>query len=47
MVRVYTNQVHPDTGGFSYNTTTPVWNNGGDCAELRDPSGALVAEYCY
>jgi endonuclease YncB( thermonuclease family) len=45
--RVYTNEYHPGTCGFSFNRPSPVWDNHGDCAFLRDASGALVDQYCY
>ena len=40
-----------DSGNTLYwNSATPVWNNGGDCAYLRDNSdndNVLVDVYCY
>ncbi|GAC1355122.1 MAG: hypothetical protein NVSMB42_13350 [Herpetosiphon sp.] len=46
-IRVYTNQVHPETGGFSLNASHEIWKNGGDTAELLDRSGTVVATYSY
>ena len=46
-VRVYTNEVHNDSGGFSFNSLNPVWLNSGDIAELRDGDGVLVSRYAY
>ncbi len=45
--RVYTNEVHPETCGFSFGFSEPVWSNSGDCGYLYDPDGALMSEYCY
>jgi len=45
--RVYTNEVHPETCGFSFGFSEPVWSNRGDCGYLYDPDGALMSEYCY
>jgi endonuclease YncB( thermonuclease family) len=46
--RVYTNQVHPESCGFSFAfSETAIWNNGGDCAYLADGTGNLIAQYCY
>jgi LysM repeat protein len=46
--RVYTNQYHPESCGFSFESDTPIWNNtDADCGRLYDASGALVSEYCY
>jgi hypothetical protein len=45
--RVYTNEYHAHWCGFSYGSGSAIWNNGGDCAELRDSRGDTVATYCY
>lgn len=46
-IRVYTNELHPEWGGFSYGSGKPIWNDKGDAAALRDPSGTLVSGYAY
>ncbi len=45
--RVYTNQTNAATCGFSYNSSSAIWNNSGDCAYLRDSAGTEVDRYCY
>ncbi len=45
--RVYTNEEHPEWCGFNYGSGSAIWNNGGDCAVLREGNGVLVDEYCY
>lgn len=46
--RIYTNEVHPESCGFSFVfSSSAIWNNGGDCAYLKDHEGNTVAEYCY
>jgi hypothetical protein len=46
--RIYTDEVHPDSCGFSFGfTDSAIWNNGGDCAYLKDQAGKTIAEYCY
>ena len=45
--RVYTNEVHTETCGFSFGRGSAIWNNAGDCGYLYDARGALVATYCY
>lgn len=45
--RVYTNQHHPETCGFSFGSGQALWNNGGDCGYLYDNTGAEVSSYCY
>ncbi|MEV0597850.1 lamin tail domain-containing protein [Streptomyces sp. NPDC050315] len=46
-IRVYTNQVHPQWGGFSYGKGRPIWNDSGDTARLRDANGTIVSDYNY
>jgi len=45
--RVYTNEKHPEFCGFSYESRSPIWNNSGDCAYLRDKNGVEVSSFCY
>ena len=47
-VRVYTNEVHPDSGGFSFGRGSAVWSNGApDEAALYDTNGELVSRKSY
>ncbi|MGW7271859.1 choice-of-anchor K domain-containing protein [Streptomyces sp. NPDC054864] len=46
-IRIYTNESHPEWGGFSYGSKRPIWNDKGDLARLRDTSGTVVSEYGY
>jgi hypothetical protein len=47
-VRVYTNQVHPEWGGFSFGNGSAVWNNCfPDEAGLFDQAGNLVSRKSY
>jgi endonuclease YncB( thermonuclease family) len=45
--RVYTNEHHAESGGFSYESGVALWKNGGDCGYLYDASGQQVHVYCY
>ena len=45
--RVYTNQSDPESCGFNYGSGTAIWNNGGDCAYLRDGQGKEISKMCY
>ncbi|XWK86466.1 MAG: lamin tail domain-containing protein [Phormidium sp.] len=45
--RVYTNEVHPETGGFSYGNKTAIWNDAGDEAKLFDAAGNNVSTLAY
>ncbi|MCH7843167.1 MAG: lamin tail domain-containing protein [Chloroflexi bacterium] len=47
-VRVYTNEDHPESGGFSFQRKSSIWNNSDpDTAALIDPSGAVVSTKSY
>jgi hypothetical protein len=46
-VRVYTNETHSESGGFSFGSGSPIWNNSGDIAELYDSDKQLVSRYAY
>lgn len=46
-IRVYTNEVHPESGGLSYGSAKPVWLNKGDCGYLYDATGSEASRFCY
>lgn len=46
-LRVYTNKLDAQTGGFSYQSKTAIWNNEGDVGTLVDAAGKLVSSYAY
>ncbi|MGH8000470.1 MAG: lamin tail domain-containing protein [Brasilonema sp.] len=45
--RVYTNEVHPESGGFSFGSKRSVWNNKADEGRLYDAQGNLMSSYAY
>ncbi|MCP4537738.1 MAG: hypothetical protein GY832_11375 [Chloroflexi bacterium] len=45
--RVYTNENHPESCGFSFGSGQALWNNSGDCGYLYDANGVEVSTYCY
>jgi hypothetical protein len=45
--RVYTNEIHPETCGFSFRIGHAIWNNKGDCGYLYDAARVLVSQCCY
>jgi hypothetical protein len=45
--RVYTNELHPDTCGFSFGVNRSIWTNSGDVAVLLDPQGREVDRACW
>ncbi len=47
MCRVYTNEYHAKSCGFSFNSPSPIWDNDGECAYLKDPLGRVVSTFCY
>jgi hypothetical protein len=46
-IRVYTNQTHNDSGGFSFESGRAIWGNSGDIAELYDADNIQVTRYAY
>ncbi len=46
-VRIYTNEIHAESGGYSFGKGQAIWNNKGDCGYLFDSSGTQVDRYCY
>ncbi len=47
-VRVYTNEDHPEYGGFSFGFGNPVWNNSDpDTAALFDAEGREISRRSY
>lgn len=42
-IRIHTSDNHP----FSFCSPHPIWNNFGDCGELRTSAGDLVSRYVY
>jgi len=45
--RVYTNLYRPQSCGFSYFSPSPIWDDDGDCAYLKDSLGILISKFCY
>ncbi|MEG4397385.1 lamin tail domain-containing protein [Microcoleus sp. BROC3] len=45
--RVYTSEVHPDSGCFSFGSKRSVWNNSSDEGRLLDAMGNLMSSYAY
>jgi len=45
--RVYTNEFHPETCGFSFGLNESIWSNSGECGYLYDSQGLLVDALCY
>lgn len=45
--RIYTNEYHPDTCGFSFFSLSPIWEDFSDCAFLMDNQGVLIDSFCY
>lgn len=46
-VRIYTNEIHKETGGYSWSSGRALWANGGGLAVLEDSKGKKVGEYKY
>ena len=46
-LRVYTNAVHSETGGYSFASKTAIWRDGGDVGTLYDAGGDEVSRFAY
>jgi hypothetical protein len=48
IIRVYTNEVYPQWGGFSFGSDKPLWDNvEGDTAILYDAGGQEISRRTY
>lgn len=45
--RVYTDEAHPESCGFSFGRGDAIWRNSGDCGYLFNAEGAEVSRYCW
>ena len=45
--RVYTNEYHPEWCGFNYGSTSPIWDDSGDCAFLKNGLETPIDTRCY
>jgi len=45
--KVYTDEIHPESCGFSFEHDQAIWGNSGDVVELVDPSGTVVDKGCW
>ncbi len=47
-IRVYTDEVHLEYGGFSFGSGSAIWNNSNpDRADLKNPDGDIVSSMSY
>lgn len=46
-LRIYTDEIHPESGGFSFGSKRALWNDKGDIGFLFDPSGAEISRWAY
>lgn len=46
-VRVYTNEIHKETGGHSFGSGKAIWSNNGGLGILKDSNGKKLGEYKY
>lgn len=46
-IRVYTNEIHKESGGYSFGSGKALWSNNGGLAVLKDASGKKLAEFKY
>ena len=46
-VRIYTNEIHKESGGYSFGSGKAIWNNRGGLAVLKDAKGGKLGEFKY
>ena len=46
-VRVYTNEIHKESGGYSFGSGKAIWSNKGGLAVLKDGNGKKIGEFKY
>ena len=46
-LRIYTNEIHKETGGYSFGSGKAIWNNRGGLAVLKDFKGTKLGEFKY
>lgn len=46
-VRIYTNEIHKESGGYSFGSGKAVWSNSGGLAVLKDGSSKKIGEFKY
>lgn len=46
-VRIYTNEIHKETGGYSFGSGKAIWSNNGGLGVLKDSIGKKLGEYKY
>lgn len=46
-VRIYTNEIHKETGGYSFGSGKAIWSNNGGLGVLKDDTGKKISEFKY
>jgi len=46
-VKVYTNEVHKESGGYSWESGKAIWNNKGGLGVLKNADGKKLGEFKY
>ena len=46
-VRVYTNEIHKESGGYTFGSGKALWSNNGGLGVLKDSKGKKLGEYKY
>lgn len=45
--RIYTNEIHKESGGYSFGSGKAIWSNKGGLAVLKDGAGKKIGEFKY
>ena len=46
-VRIYTNEIHAESGGYSFRSKKAIWNNNGGKVVLKDRAGKEISKFVY
>ncbi|KAK1737921.1 hypothetical protein QTG54_011215, partial [Skeletonema marinoi] len=46
-VKVYTNEIHPESGGYSFHSRKAIWNNKGGKGVLMDRDDNEISQFVY
>ena len=46
-VKIYTNEIHKESGGYSFGSGKAIWSNKGGLAVLKDGAGKKIGEFKY
>jgi len=46
-VRIYSNEIHAESGGYSFRSKKAIWNNNSGKGVLKDRAGKEISKFVY